>query len=245
MGTRGLYLDPGVPEVRERIVTLFRDLVSGHPDLDGLHLDYIRHPGVLPFSPGSRFGVGLEFGYGATSRARYRAETGRPDPIEGAAPGVVRDANAWDDWRRAQVTTLVEEISAATRAVQPDLILSAAVIAYVDRAYLSLSQDWRQWLETGAIDLAMPMVYTLDDRLLRYQLESFAGWSYGDRVWPGIGVWLFAARPGRALDQLAHVRANGFSGEMLFSDDALAESPALVAALSREGDDAGSGAIAP
>lgn len=231
MGTRGLYLDPAVPAVRARIVSTFEDLLARYPELDGLHLDYIRHPGVLPFSPGSRFGVGLEFGYGAESRARYREETGRPDPIDGAEPGTVRSATAWDDWRRDQVTTLVDRIAETSRAQRPGIVLSAAVIPYVDRAYLSLAQDWRRWLESGAIDLAIPMVYTLDDRLLRYQLETFAGWKQRNRVWPGLGVWLFASQPARALDQLDALRALGFGGEVLFSDDALAESSALTEAL--------------
>ena len=232
MGTRGLYLDPAVPAVRERTLATFVDLVTRYPGLDGLHLDYIRHPGVLPFVPGSRFGVGIDFGYGAESRALYRAETGNPDPIEGAAPGVVRGAHAWDAWQRAQVTRLVEAIAAQTRAARPGLVLSAAVIAYVERAYLSLAQDWRAWLESGALDLAMPMAYTLDDRLLGYQLETFAGWPYGDRIWPGLGTWLFDSNPARALGQIERLREHPFPGEMLFSDDAIAESPALVEALS-------------
>ena len=231
MGTRGIYLDPGVPAVRERLVATYVDLLQRYPEFDGLHLDYIRHPGVIPFSPGSRFGVGLEFGYGEQSRALYRAETGRPDPIDSAHPGTVRSANTWDAWRRDQVTELVEEIAAAARLARPGVLLSAAVIPYVDRAYLSLAQDWRNWLETGAVDLAIPMAYTLDDRLLRYHLESFAGWRQADRIWPGLGVWLFDARPERAIEQLALLRGLGFTGEVLFSEDAIAESPELMDAL--------------
>jgi len=231
MGTRGIYLDPAMPSVREHLVATFSDLLARYPALDGLHLDYIRHPGVLPFSPGSRFGVGLEFGYGSESRARYRAETGRPDPIDGAAVGTVRSASAWDAWRRDQVTTLVEEIAAASREVSPGVVLSAAVIPYVDRAYLSLAQDWRNWLESGAIDLAIPMVYTLDDRLLRYQLETFAGWAQRDRIWPGLGVWLFDAHPERAAAQVERLRTLPFRGEVLFSDDALSIAPDLFETL--------------
>ncbi len=231
MGTRGLYLDPASIAVRERLRATFRDLVERYPALDGLHLDYIRHPGVLPFSPGSRFGVGLDFGYGHESRARYRAETGNPDPIEGAKPGRVRNAHDWDRWRRTQVTRLVDEISAEVHAARPGLIVSAAVIPYVDRAYLSLAQDWRQWLESGALDLAIPMIYTRDDRLFRYQLETFAGWADADRIWPGIGVWLFDDDPRRALGQIDLLRRNHFPGEVLFSDDALAGSSALLDAL--------------
>ncbi|MEZ4292784.1 MAG: family 10 glycosylhydrolase [Myxococcota bacterium] len=231
MGTPGLYLDPGSLAVRERVVTTFRDLLERQSGLDGLHLDYIRHPDVLPLIPGSRFGVGLDFGYGAESRARYRAETGQPDPIEGAPPGVVRSATAWDDWRRDQVSRLVSEIAATSRATRPDIVVSAAVIAYVDRAYLTLAQDWRGWLEAGWLDLAMPMVYTLDDRLLRYQMESFAGWPLAARIWPGVGVWLFGGSPEGARMQLAILRRGRFAGEMLFSDDAIASSPELLAAL--------------
>jgi hypothetical protein len=128
----------------------------------------------------------------------------------------------------------VEEISVATRQARPGIVLSAAVIPYVDRAYLTLAQDWRGWLESGAIDLAMPMTYTLDDRLLRYQLESFAGWPLAARIWPGLGVWLFEARPARALAQLELLRTLGFTGELYFSDDAIAESPRLLEALSIE-----------
>jgi uncharacterized lipoprotein YddW (UPF0748 family) len=110
-------------------------------------------------------------------------------------------------------------------------VLSAAVIAYVDRAYLSLAQDWRGWLESGALDLAIPMVYTLDDRLLRYQLETFAGWAQADRIWPGLGIWLFEKNPTRALTQLELLRRGEFSGEVLFSDDAISNSDALLEAL--------------
>ncbi len=233
MGTPGVYLDPALPRVRTKLLATFRDLLTRYPGLRGLHLDYIRHPGVLPFSPGSRFGVGLEFGYGPESRALYRAETGMPDPIEGAPEGTVRAATTWDDWRRDQVTRLVTSIAEMARQTRNDITISAAVIPYVDRAYLSLAQDWRRWLEEGALDLAIPMVYTLDDRLFRYQVEGFAGWPVATRIRPGVGVWLFAKSPGRALGQLARLEALDLSGDVLFSDDALSEAPDLMEALAR------------
>ena len=75
------------------------------------------------------------------------------------------------------------------------------------------------------------MVYTLDDALLRDQLENYAGWPYADRIWPGLGVWLFDDTPERAVGQLERLRAHGFGGEVLFSDDAIATAPALLEAL--------------
>lgn len=219
MGTPGLYLDPAVPGVRERLVATFGELLSRYPDLDGLHLDYIRHPGVLPLIPGSRFGVGLDFGYGESSRARFESETRLQAPQEGNMVNLSR----WDEWRRDQVTELVAAIGTEARLQRPQVELSAAVIAYVDRAYLSLAQDWIRWLEDGSLDFAVPMIYTVDDRLLRYQAEHFAGIPTGQRVWAGLGTWLFAANPQRAVAQLDIAREAGMRHHALFSYDAIAE----------------------
>jgi uncharacterized lipoprotein YddW (UPF0748 family) len=234
MGTRGVYLDAAAPGVRERLVAVFGELIARYPGLDGLHLDYIRQPGALPFVPGSRFGVGLDFGYGAASRARFRQETGLSGPyFDEDQPDAsnITHANEWDDWRRDQVTALVAEVRRTSQLLHPGLILSAAVNSYVDRAYLSLDQDWKRWLEEDLIDLAIPMVYTLDDRLFRYQVEHFATGADHQRIWPGIGVWLFTRRPQAALDQIRVARAAGARGDVLFSYDSIVDAAALHTAL--------------
>jgi uncharacterized lipoprotein YddW (UPF0748 family) len=234
MGTPGLYLDPAAPGVRARLVATFLELLERYPELDGLHLDYIRHPGVLPFVPGSRFGVGLDFGYGSATRERFRRESGRTDPFAdptNPATSALVNTTQWDDWRREQVTTLVSAIRTAALAAAPDLLISAAVIPYADRAYLSLAQDWRGWLEAGLVDFAVPMVYSRDDRLFRYQVEAFAAGPGADRLWIGLGTWLFAESPARAVAQLEVVAESGAVGEVLFSYDAIAAAPGLLDAL--------------
>ncbi len=230
MGTPALWLDPGAPGVAEQLSATFAELVARYPGLDGLHLDYIRYPDVLPFIPGSRFGVGLEFGFGEPSRRRFREETGLEAPFGASAA----NANRFDDWRRAQVTRLVQQIGAAARATRPGLELSAAVWAFPDRAYLSLFQDWRGWLEQDLLQFAVAMLYTLDDRLVRYNTRAFVGGVGGSRVWIGLGAWLFASRPERAVQQLREVEAVGPAGIALFSWDALADAPELSAALAGE-----------
>jgi uncharacterized lipoprotein YddW (UPF0748 family) len=229
MGTPAVWLDPGAPGLAERLAATFAELLSRHPDLDGLHLDYIRYPDVLPFSPGSRFGVGLDFGYGAPTRERFLAETGLQAPFGDS----LVNANRWDDWRRDQVTALVRLIRAAARAVAPEVALSAAVWTWADRAYLSLGQDWRRWLEEDLLEFAVAMAYTADDRMLRYQAERFAT-LYGGRVWVGLGSWLFAESPERAVEQLRIARAAGARGDALFSWDSIADAPGLLDALALE-----------
>jgi uncharacterized lipoprotein YddW (UPF0748 family) len=216
--------------VADWLVAAFGELVTRYPGLAGLHLDYIRYPDVLPFTVGTRFGVGLDFGYGAASRARFAQETGKRAPFEHS----IENADAWDDWRRDRVTALVREIARTARAQHPEIALSAAVWSHADRAYLALQQDWREWIEEGLLDFAVPMAYTRDDRLLRYQAEQFAGLPIGDRIWLGLGTWLFANEPPRALAQIQLAHDAGLRHIALFSYDSIATEPALDAALRAE-----------
>jgi uncharacterized lipoprotein YddW (UPF0748 family) len=230
MGTPAVWLDPAVPGVVDYLVATFDELVERYPGLDGLHLDYIRYPDVLPFTPGSRFGVGLEFGYGEVARRRFREETGREAPFGTSTA----NANRFDTWRRSQMTGLVRRIREAVRGRSPELELSAAVWAWPDRAYLSMFQDWRGWIDDGLLEFAVPMLYTLDERLLRYNSQAFTSGVAGDRVWIGLGSWLFARSPEGAVRQLREVEAAEPTGIALFSWDALAETPALLEALAAE-----------
>jgi uncharacterized lipoprotein YddW (UPF0748 family) len=227
MGTPQVWLDPAAPSVGETLAALVGELLARYPRLDGVHLDYIRHPDVLPFSPGSRFGVGVDFGYGGASRARFQRETGLVAPFGDS----LANADRWDEWRRERVTEVVLRVASAARAARPKVEVSAAVWTYADRSYLSLFQDWRGWLEDGLLDFAVPMAYTRDDRLLRYLASAALGGVGGGRVWIGLGVWLFADEPGRARAQLDAMRALNPPGLSLFSYDAIAGAPSLRAEL--------------
>lgn len=226
LGTPALWLDPGAPGVAQRLARIFAQLAARYPELDGVHLDYIRHPDVLPFSPGSRFDVGLDYGYGAATRARFTGETGLPAPL--GPPGA--SANAWDAWRRGQVTALVRAIRDAVRREQPTLAISAAVWPFPERSYFSVYQDWPGWLDDDLLDFAVPMLYTTDDRFFLTELRAYHGIA-GDRIWVGLGSWLFADAPDRAANQLRRAHAAGLAGVSLFSHDAFAEHPALLEAL--------------
>jgi len=254
MGTPAVWLDPAAPGVASWFAETFRELIANYPELDGLHFDYIRYPDVLPFAPGSRFGVGMDFGYGKATRDRFYEETGLRAPYRDS----LGNANRWDDWRRDQLRRVIIEIRAAVQderapesgtetltnseqaedgseaSASPEeheFLFSAAVLAYPERAYLSMFQDWRGWLDEDLLDFAVPMLYTLDDRLLRYEAASYSGGVGGDRVWIGLGTWLFAKNPQRALDQIEMAHSAGSHGDALFSWDSIADHPELRDAL--------------
>ncbi len=217
--TPGLWLDPAVPGVVEELAATVGDLVRAAPDLDGLHLDYIRYPFALPMTPGSRFSLGLDFGYGEIARARFAQANG------GFSRG-----DAWDGFRRDRVRDLVVALRAR---IPKTWQMSAAALAYADRAYLTAFQDWRGWLDEGLLDFAVAMAYTRDDRLLRYQVHALTGGVGGERVWLGLGSWLFADEPARMLWQIALAREVKPPGIVLFSYDALAAKPQVFEALGK------------
>jgi len=234
MGTPALWLDPAASGVSDRLAATFAELVERYPSLDGLHLDYIRYPDALPFSPSTRFGVGLSFGFGAESRGRFEAETGLRAPFGSS----LVNGDRWDDWRRSQLTRVVRRIAEAARSVRPGVTVSAAVLADVERAYLVDFQDWIGWLDEELLDFAVPMLYTRDQRLLRYGAEEMSGLAAERAIWVGLGSWLFSASPEQAIAQLREVAKHERLGSALFSWDSIRESPelrdALAAELSRE-----------
>jgi uncharacterized lipoprotein YddW (UPF0748 family) len=227
IGTPSIYLDPAAPGVAERLAATFEELLRRYPGLDGLHLDYIRYPDVLPYLPSTRFGVGLSFGYGATTRARFQAETGLVAPFADN-----RDhADRYDAWRREQLSGLVGRIAARARAARPGVTVSAAVFPDAERAYQGLFQDWRGWLEAGHLDVAVPMLYSTDERLFGYQVAEYACIAEAPRIWVGLGSWLFAGDPARALAQARRIASHPPLGVAYFSWDSIAEAPALRDAL--------------
>ncbi len=230
MGTPAIWLDPVVPGVAERLAATFRELVRGYPGLDGLHLDYLRYPDTLPFSPGTQYGVGIGFGFGEISRARFQAETGLVAPF-GASLG---NAERFDAWRREKLGALVAAIADAARAERPTLRVSAAVIAERERAYRVDMQDWLGWLDAGRLDFAVPMLYTRDPSLLRYGVETYAGLARRRELWVGLGSWLFAETPELAAEQLRTASAEPGLGTALFSWDSIRDAPPLLSALATE-----------
>jgi uncharacterized lipoprotein YddW (UPF0748 family) len=232
MGTPAVWLDPAAPGVKARLEATFVELVTRYPELDGLHLDYIRYADVLPFTPGTRFGVGLSFGFGEASRERFRQDTGLPAPFGDS----LAHGDRFDDWRRAQLGELVAGIAGRARAARPGLRVSAAVIADRERAYLVDFQDWAGWLDAGWLDFAVPMLYTRDTRLVRHGAEALSGLARHRELWVGLGSWLFASEPRGAVRQLELVEGQPGLGAAFFSWDSIRDAPALREALAGGGE---------
>ena len=184
---KGSFLDPGVPQAVAYTHKVFIDVALNY-DIDGLHMDYVRYPGV-------------EWGYNPNALALYKLQTGAKST---PAP----EDETWKAWRRARVTTFVRDLQTDLKRVKPNVKLSGALICFGGgpagvsladwartSAYGSVFQDWRAWLINGYIDFGVPMNYDSDwsDR----EQHWFGAWldfekdsGFGNRILTGVGAFL-------------------------------------------------------
>jgi uncharacterized lipoprotein YddW (UPF0748 family) len=190
------------------------DLLESY-DLDGLHFDYIRYPNPdFDYSRVAleRFRVWVSQRLSPTRRSELEAAFQR-DPLAyvDALPG------PWDEFRRLQITELVERIYHGVKKRKPEALVSAAVFANAEDAYRSRFQDWRGWIQSGILDVVAPMAYTPDNERFDSQIRSALEAAGPDRVWAGIGVYLNTYQG--TLDKIGIAQGLGVGGLVLFSYD--------------------------
>ena len=228
LDTPGYWLDPGDSQVQAALTALVEELVSRYPTLDGVHFDYIRYPYGLPTVPGSRYSNGLDFGYGERSVARFRAETGFSAFAAKDEPSV---AQRWDDWRREQLGRFLRHVRGRLRRHKRDLALSAALLAWPDRAYQSAYQDWRLWLEQGLLDQGIVMNYTRDGRLASHLTRQAVAFRGSSKLFVGLGAYALLDQPDLLAQQIRDARQQGADGVVLFSYDNLLKRQPLLQRL--------------
>jgi uncharacterized lipoprotein YddW (UPF0748 family) len=185
-GSQGGYFDPGVPEAQAYTHMVFMDVARNY-DVDGLHMDFVRYPGV-------------DWGYSAEAVALYMRQYGTATK---PAPDDLR----WQAWRRAQVTAFVKNLHDDIKKVKPRVKLSGALICFgggpgtvasnwqYTSAYQSVFQDWRAWMANGYLDIGVPMNYDSDWSSL--EKGFFARWldfekdsGFANRLLTGVGAFL-------------------------------------------------------
>ncbi len=210
----GIYTAPSHPEVKEHLYSVWMDLLESY-DLDGLHFDYIRYPNPdFDYSRAAleRFRLWVSPRLSpARSQELERAWASDPLAYVEALPG------PWDEFRRVQITELVERIYHGVKKRRPEALVSAAVFANAEDAFRSRFQDWRGWVQNGILDVVAPMAYTPDNEAFRGQIRGAVEAVGANRVWAGIGVYRNSYQG--TLDKIGIGRELGARGMVLFSYD--------------------------
>ncbi len=161
------FISPGVPEVQDYLVEVFREVVEKY-EVDGIHFDYIRYPSEIG-----------DFSYDARSLERFQRKYGHsPDQLP----------HQWIKWRSDQVTAVARRVYDTCCALRPGLIVSAAAIGDYPRGSVRYYQRSQEWMEEGILDIAMPMVYTADDDAFTTRVQNYRENCYGRLVYPGISA---------------------------------------------------------
>ena len=150
------FLCPSHEEVQQHLAKMFSDLADT-PNLDGIHLDYIRYPDViLPVALWKQYNLvqdtelpQFDFCYCSVCRAAFKKNAG-VDPLDLPDPSV--DA-AWRQYRYDSVTRLVNQLAEVVHQKRKQI--TAAVFPSPSIARKLVRQDWTQW----NLDAVLPMTY--------------------------------------------------------------------------------------
>jgi uncharacterized lipoprotein YddW (UPF0748 family) len=165
-GHKNLWLDPGLPEVREYISDWIEEMVKNY-DIDGIHLDYVRYPGKN-FEDDFSYSVHG----GGLSRDDWRRNniTSFVELLSkkiravkhyiklGAAPiGIYKNQKGMNGWE----------------------------------GYTEVYQDSREWLKMGLVDYVAPQIYWGMDDNPRFDVlaKDWVDNSSGRSVILGIGAY--------------------------------------------------------
>lgn len=211
----GVYTSPSHPAVQDRVHAVWLDLVARY-DLDGVHFDYIRFPSAQ-----------YDYSLGALERFRRWSRTRLPagrwsDLAEAYGRDLYAFADGepelWAAFRREHVSRLVRRIHRDVKAANPQITISAAVIADVEEAENERFQEWPTWLADGTIDVAVPMAYTSDSARFQALIRSArAAAGQPDRIWAGIGIYMNTLEGTLGMIDIARDEETG--GFALFSYD--------------------------
>jgi len=212
-----LWMDPGEPAVRERTLAVVLDVVKRY-DIDGVHIDDYFYP----YKERDRRGNLIDFPDGPSWR-RYQASGGRL---------------AKDDWRRANVDSLIHQVYTGIKAIKPWVKFGISPFGVWRPgyppitngkfdSYAELYGDSRKWILNGWADYFTPQLYWPIDRpdlsypvLLQWWVEQNAK---GRHIWPGNYVDKVTGTPTgwlaeEILNQIALTRAQtGATGNVYFS----------------------------
>jgi len=233
-----LWMDPGEPAAAAHTLAVVADVVRRY-DIDAVHIDDYFYP--YPVKAGD-------------------ADVPFPDDEAYARYRLGGGLLARDDWRRANVDALVQEMHATVQRIKPWVRFGISPFglgrpdrrppgitgfSQVDKLYA----DVERWFENGWLDYLAPQLYWPIDRAgqqFPVLLDYWIGQNRAHRhVWPGLFTSLVTrgeplgprSWPGREiLDQVTLQRTRpGASGHIHFSMAALMQDRDGVATLLQMG----------
>ncbi|MDR2810843.1 MAG: family 10 glycosylhydrolase [Tannerellaceae bacterium] len=160
------YLDPGLPETSDYILTLVRELLKNY-DVDGIHFDRIRYPENAEGFPDGE------------SYARY----GPPHSVRAwRQENINRMVRRIYNWVKRYKPWVQVSASPLGKSTPLEEVPNAGLTAF------DVYQDPIEWLREQKVDLMVPMMYYRDSYFYPFANHWMANRN-GRLLAPGLGVY--------------------------------------------------------
>jgi len=207
------FLEPGDPRVRGELAEIVTEILLHYPRLDGIQFDYIRYPDERPF-----------YGHTVINIERFKKATGAASVIETGA--------LWQDWKRRQVTELLEQLVAVARQLRPNIQISTTACVPFVRAYKEAFQDWPLWLNSGLVDFVTLMTYPPGfDEFEKYVREARSKVPSLKNVIIAVGAYKHVRSPQTFIRQFRYCESQKCKACAVLHYATLLEGPELGRAL--------------
>lgn len=207
------FLEPGDLRVRQELSNLVGEILRAYPDLDGIQFDYIRYPDKNP-----------AYGFTKMNVARFKKETG--------IAVIEERSQVWKDWKRDQVTGLLEQLVKKVRVLRPDIRVSTTGCTPYSRAYHEAFQNWPAWIERGLVDFVTIMSYSPDtSEFAKYVSDAQKRTADFKKVNVGIGAYEMVRSPEVFARQFRLCQSSGAGACVFFHYGSMLQNTALADSL--------------
>jgi len=192
------YLDPGMPETRNLIVSIVKEIVNNY-DVDGIHFDYIRYPSNTRKFPDDdtyrKYGKGMDI---------YDWRRENINMLITETYDAVKSIKRW--------------VQVSSSPLGRYKVLSDVAPNDGWTAYETVFQDAGHWMKSGKHDLLFPMMYYREHYFYPFVKDWVAN-SNGRLIVPGLGVYQMDEQkwPLQDItDQMKYIRDNKIQGAAYF-----------------------------
>lgn len=194
-----IWLNPLHPQVQEFIKGIILEVVNNY-DVQGIQLD-------------DHFGMPVKLGYDAFTIKLYQQEH------QGKLPPSDPFDSEWMRWRSDKMTSFMQEIVAAVKAVQPTAIISLSPNSQAF-AYKYYLQDWETWVKRGLVDELVLQVYRNTKNKFLTELKQSAVQNARRKIPVSVGIltgtWGNPVDIQRIKEQVKVAREQNFDGVSFF-----------------------------
>ena len=165
-------LDPASPVVQEKNEIAINDILTSNPDLDGIHLDYIRYGADndnINTMTGVTEAARIKFNqYSKDKGLSYNVNT--LDDLRNLLRTNRSAFASFNEFQQTLVTNTVKYIKEVCKKY--DVPLTCAIADNYNYVKTWKCQDWAAWAKLGYVDALYLMDYYFDEHWINYYFED-------------------------------------------------------------------------